>query len=160
MRGFWQSTLIMLALATAGARPAEASGAQAVPAWSAEGDLTVTISNFTKLDMRVQSLTVTLAGGSTKACEWRIATPTEVGPTGTYVAKVVGAAEAAACLPVRLRPARGKAPAVRFEVRRPGVGEGAAKAPQGPRLTIDLGVANGDRTVHVTSIFSLVEKAR
>ena len=142
---------LILACLTSVSQAADVSGLQSTPQLNERGELTVTLMNWSKLELVATNITATLADDSGKPCKWTLATATTVPPTQNQTVVLADSAAVKSCLREHKSLATAEISMLRF----------AALAPKAKRtaststITIETDIVHGNRTMRGSSAWSL-----
>ncbi|WP_163988002.1 hypothetical protein [Pyxidicoccus caerfyrddinensis] len=139
-------------------------GLQTVPAWNERSDLTVEVTNWSKLEFQVDSLAVTLSGGGGRPCQWAVTPAFALGPTDKRAVLVADRSAVQACL-------RGRNPAVALDTKslhfvavvpdkEGGPDKEAAHRPTELVLRVEVHVSRSGRTLETSSAWLLEQGQR
>jgi hypothetical protein len=153
--------LLVAALAALAAigHAAEFYGLQTTPGWNDRGDLTVEVANWSKLALKIDSVTARLPGDGATPCEWTVTRAFPIGPTKKYVVILAGREAVDACLRGQARSGRADARALRF-VRLPSKDRTPAARSAADAVTLRARLTRHGRLLESTSMWSLAQGDR
>jgi hypothetical protein len=133
------------------------SAVASTPRLNERGELTITLMNWSKLEMQVSSITATLGITKDDLCKWNLAKPVSVAATQEETIVIAGADKVSTCL--RTKKLDGPFYSLQFSAITPDL-EKTELPTDDTVLTIDAEVTHRDRMMKSASSWSLTNSAR
>jgi hypothetical protein len=138
-------------LAALRGQAAEFHGLDTQPQWSERGALSIQITNWSKLEVPIGPLTVSLGAGTAQPCRWNVDGGGKLLPTKRRVVSIADEKAVGECLGRLKQPVKNVAAALRFAH----IPRGQEAKANRPVLHIEAEVSHGDRKLRALSHWSL-----
>lgn len=148
---------LAVSLTTSQVNAAGQSAVESTPRLNERGELTITLFNWSKLEMQVSSITATLGTTKDDICKWSLAKPVSIAATQEATIVIAGAEKLSACL--RIKKLDGPVYSLQFSALTPEV-EKAEPTTADTVLTIDADVIHRDAVMKSASTWLLAASVK